>query len=99
APSDRIVSDQPQGEMRASRSDQTWWARISSTSLPNRRDCNSSSDLLAAPLRGNVCFDLLALFGAVQTPIALTARLLLNYPAQSSERDRNVAVIFLLSKR
>jgi hypothetical protein len=31
---------------------------------------------------------LFALFGAVQTPLAaLAARLLLNYPAQSDERD------------
>jgi hypothetical protein len=42
---------------------------------------------------------LFALFGAVQTPFAgSTARLLLNYPAQSSSGTRNVAAIFGLSK-
>jgi len=100
APSDRIASDQPQGEMRPSPSDQTWWARISSASRPNRRDCSSSFDLPAAPPRDNVCFDLFALFGAVRTPIAtLTARLLLNYPAQSSKRDtERSGYLFLVKK-
>src|ERR1051325_2133801 len=57
-------------------------------SRSNQRGCNPSSDLLAAQTRGNVCFDLFALFGAVQTPVAeFTTRLLLNFPAQSDERD------------
>jgi hypothetical protein len=74
--------------MRASQSGQTSSAKISSASRPNRRDCNSSSDLLAAPPRDNVCFDLFALFGAVQTPIAgSTTRLLPNYVALFGERD------------
>src|SRR6266850_6608410 len=100
APFDRIAWDPPQGEMRASRSDQTWWARLSLASRPNRRDCSPSFDLLAAPPRDNVCFDLFALFGAVQTPFTTsTARLLLNYPAQSSKRDtERSGYLFLVKK-
>src|SRR4029078_4449740 len=86
-PFDRIAGDQPQGEMTASRSDQTWWARIFSASRPNQEEYSPSFDLLAPPPRDNVYFDLFALFGAVQTPFAvLAARLLLNYPAQLSKR-------------
>jgi hypothetical protein len=45
-------------------------------------------DLLAPPPRDNVCFDLFALFGAVQTPLAgLTARLLLNLSRSVEQRD------------
>jgi hypothetical protein len=50
-------------------------------------------------LRDNVCFDLFALFGAVQTPFAaLTAGSCLIIPLNQASGTSNVAAISALSK-
>src|SRR4029077_3332553 len=81
--------------MRASRSDQIWWAKISSAWRRNRRDCNSSSDPPAARLRDNVCFDLFALFGAVQTPATSKTR---TCTARTVEQLRSVPNAYVSSE-